>query len=881
MIERLTTALEDRYRIEREIGQGGMATVYLARDLKHERQVALKVLHPELGAVLGADRFLGEIKTTATLQHPNILQLFDSGAADGLLYYVMPFVDGETLRSRLSREKQLPLDDAVAIARGAAAALDYAHRHGVIHRDIKPENILLQDGQPLVADFGIALAVKQAGGARLTQTGLSLGTPQYMSPEQATGERELDVRSDVYALGAVTYEMLAGEPPFTGSTTQAIIAKLMTEEPRPLAALRRTVPPHVEAAVHQALEKLPADRFGSAAEFSAALGGRRTGSAADTRTVGVGTAAVTSRISVTRLLAFGLPLMLVGALGGLLIGRRIGVPPTSAVPSRLAIMTPDAGVAGQARWLDLSPDGETVAYVSGGDRNQIMLRRLDAAAPVALAGAEFSTDPRFSPDGRWVYLAPNSGSMRRIPVGGGSPTEVPGLPNASHTSWQADGTAWINPFSSLGTLNRLAPGSATPEPRFPQDSVGRRLLIQQILPGDREALVVRYPTSGNSGEAMVLDLGSGRLAPILDQRVTEVRYTMGHLVYVLPDNSMNAVAFDLRRRAIGGEPVRLADDVAQTVYIAQFAVAANGTVAYIPAQASALALVSRAGEMTPVSDARWNFHSPRFSPDGRRIAIDFTAADGRDVWVFDRDQGTLTRVTFDKDGHDPEWNRDGSINYSSSRSGQVGVYRVRPGGGASDSVFASATLGWTGEWLPDGSGVVTVLSDLTPGSGNDVALVRPGQSGSPVPMVGTPFNDAWPALSPDGKWLAFSSDQSGRTEVYVQPVAGGGGRVQISLDGGNEPVWAPGGRELFYRRPAGAQVELRAATLQLGPEIRVIQRSTLFKAGEFDAAQPHSNYDITPDGRTFVMVRRNPSSYIVVFQNLPELVRRLQGATTR
>jgi serine/threonine-protein kinase len=231
------------------------------------------VLHPELAAVLGAERFLAEIKTTAYLQHPNILQLFDSGSADGLLYYVMPYVEGESLRGRLTREKQLPVDDAVSIARGAAAALDYAHRHGVIHRDIKPENILLQDGQPLVADFGIALAVKQAGGARLTQTGLSLGTPQYMSPEQATGERELDVRSDVYALGAVTYEMLAGEPPFTGNTTQAIIAKLMTEEPRPLSVLRKSVPPHVEAAVHRALEKLPADRFGSAADFSAALGG--------------------------------------------------------------------------------------------------------------------------------------------------------------------------------------------------------------------------------------------------------------------------------------------------------------------------------------------------------------------------------------------------------------------------------------------------------------------------------------------------------------------------------------------------------------------------------------------------------------------------------
>src|SRR5437867_4358523 len=254
------------YEILRQLGRGGMATVYLAADLRHARQVAPKVLRADLSALLGGERFLHEIRVTANLQHPHILPLFDSGVADSRLFYVLPYVDGESLRARLRREKQLPVDDAVRIAREVASALDHAHRHGVIHRDIKPENILLQDGSALVADFGIALAVKAAGGVRLTQTGLSLGTPQYMSPEQATGERELDARSDVYALGAVLYEMLAGEPPFSGSTTQAIIAKLMTEEPRAVSVLRRAVPPHIEAAVHHALEKLPADRFATAAQ---------------------------------------------------------------------------------------------------------------------------------------------------------------------------------------------------------------------------------------------------------------------------------------------------------------------------------------------------------------------------------------------------------------------------------------------------------------------------------------------------------------------------------------------------------------------------------------------------------------------------------------
>jgi serine/threonine protein kinase len=274
----LISALADRYRIESGadgnpslLGEGGMATVYLAMDLRHRRKVAIKVLRPELAAIIGAERFLAEIKVTASLQHSHILPLFDSGEIEGQLFYVMPYVAGESLRSRLAREHQLPLREAIRIVQEVAGALDYAHRQGVVHRDIKPENILLQDGTALVADFGIALAVSNAGGARLTQTGLSLGTPGYMSPEQAAGERTMDARSDVYALGAVSYEMLTGQPPFVAPTTQTLIAKLMTEDPLPPSRLRKSVPPQVDAAILGALEKLPADRPSTAGAFAAAL----------------------------------------------------------------------------------------------------------------------------------------------------------------------------------------------------------------------------------------------------------------------------------------------------------------------------------------------------------------------------------------------------------------------------------------------------------------------------------------------------------------------------------------------------------------------------------------------------------------------------------
>jgi serine/threonine-protein kinase len=285
-VDQLNAALTGRYAIERELGAGGMATVYLAEDLKHKRKVALKVLKPELAAVLGAERFVQEITTTASLQHPHILALFDSGTADGFLFYVMPWIQGETLREKLNRETQLGVDEAVRIAREVLDALEYAHEHGIVHRDVKPENILLHGGHAMVADFGIALAVSAAAGGRMTETGLSLGTPHYMSPEQATAEKEITARSDIYSLGAVLYEMLSGSPPHVGASAQQIVMKIIAEPVQPVTALRKSVPPNVAAAVAKSLEKLPADRFESAKAFGDALGNSAYTNASGPRTAG-------------------------------------------------------------------------------------------------------------------------------------------------------------------------------------------------------------------------------------------------------------------------------------------------------------------------------------------------------------------------------------------------------------------------------------------------------------------------------------------------------------------------------------------------------------------------------------------------------------------
>ncbi len=352
----LTAALSDRYVIEREIGSGGMAVVYLAHDRKLEREVALKVLRPELGAVLGAERFLAEIKISARLDHPHILTLIDSGDADGMLYYVLPYVRGETLREKLKREQQLGIDEAIAITKQVASALDYAHRQGLVHRDIKPENILIQEGEAMLTDFGIALAVKEAGGNRLTQTGLSLGTPQYMSPEQATGDRGIDARSDVYSLASVLYEMLAGEPPVTGASAQAMIAKLMTERPTHVRILRDTVPEGVDAAITKALAKTPADRFTTAEEFARAL------DAGMMRATGTGPAAVAAPKRPLALY-IGIPVALAAvAVVVAAFGMRGGT--KAAVTQASLGSKTQLTVSGGIYYPAISPDGKQLAFAS-------------------------------------------------------------------------------------------------------------------------------------------------------------------------------------------------------------------------------------------------------------------------------------------------------------------------------------------------------------------------------------------------------------------------------------------------------------------------------------------------------------------------------------
>jgi serine/threonine-protein kinase len=761
-----------------------------------------------------------------------------------------------------------------------SSALDYAHRHGVVHRDIKPENILLHDGQALVADFGIALAVSTAGGSRMTETGMSLGTPHYMSPEQAMGEREITARSDVYALGAVTYEMLTGDPPFTGSTAQAIVAKVVTEKPVPPSRQRETVPVTVEDAVLTALEKLPADRFGSAAEFSAAL--RQTGPTSVSRTI-VRRRGATDRTSRLTWLAALVAVGAIAAWGWLRPAPEV----VEALPLRVSIPAPTLGGASTAlqRQLAITPDGSTVLYTAiapDGQNRTMRLALADTTATVVPGVVPYLTDYVISPDGREFIGSVGFSQMYRYPIGGGSPRPLPAEIASGSIAWGPDGTLWISAQSDIERgLARLDVDGTITRPFGPMSS---EYWVTQVLPDGRSALAIRLPQGVSAGAVLLVNLETGAATELVNRPIVEVRYTSGYLVLALPDGTLEAVLFDPKRNRLLGEPVQFATGVSTPVSgVGQFAVATNGTVAYIPEEPRSLLLVDRQGRSRAATPERRNFHAPMFAPGGRRLSIDFTSADGRDVWLLDLADGRLTRATFDRDGHDATWTPDRreALTYLSFKSGALGIYRVRPGQAEpADSLLASASLGYTGIWLPDGSGLVTSSNSLRPGSRGDIALVQNEGRGPIVPLVASRFEDANPAVSPDGRWLAFTSDQSGRSEVYLRPLLGEGDQVQVSVGGGTEPVWNPRNvRELFYRAGPGGGPDLAAATLAFTPTVTVTGRTTLFSVTGMANGAPHVNYDVSPDGQTFAMVGFNQAARIVIVQNLPAMIAKLRGGS--
>jgi serine/threonine-protein kinase len=865
-----------------------MATVYLAKDLKHDRKVAVKVLKTELAAVLGADRFLSEIKTTANLQHPHILPLFDSGEADGFLFYVMPYVAGESLRAKLDREKQLSVDEAVEITRSVANALDYAHRQGVIHRDIKPANILLHDGQPMVADFGIALAVRAAGGSRLTETGLSLGTPQYMSPEQASGDREVDGRADLYSLGAVLYEMLTGEPPHSGPTVQAIVAKLLTDKPRPVTELRDTVPLQVAATVHKALAKLPADRFGGAGDFQDALLGR---TAPPTTMVDRGIQVGPAGTRLWKSLPWA-----VAALGLILAawamwGRgETGAGSGEVQPRHLDVVLPDSAplvFVGEATFgagqtaLALSPDGSRLVYVGGSRESpRLFVRDLVGSSGVrALPGTEGAFQPFFSPDGEWVAFFAD-GQLKRISLDGGQLVPVSSnVPDPLGGSWGSDGSILM----SLRDARRLAvvPVGGGSEELIDVDSPVYLTFPQQLPESDEILLVCGMPRSHlcvyslSTRETRALQLDGPPVpfgeaqAPIwgFDPRFI----SRGFLIYTAPGgNQIWGVRFDPRGLVTTSDPAPILDGVRRENFYgqSQITISDQGDMVFAPGANMDLGRfvwVDEEGRTEDLGFPERMYGSFSLSPDQRRIAaVAINPASDPELLFLDLETGE-PRVwpgSLSVYGY-PQWDPTSEWVFTVTATDPTTVMKIGVDRGAvGDTLYHGPVEIWPEAVFRDGRFLMWYPPDRQVQEMKMVAMSEEeitsldSESPRPAPIVDAPGHQNFGRLSPDGRWMAFASQTGAegyKTLAYPLFEGSGGSVRQLSERGGSSMRWIGDGSGLVFR--AGPRWYRVAMT---GDPERPFTAAEEILQGNFLLLPGGDSFAVSNDGRRLLLVQGAP-----------------------
>jgi serine/threonine protein kinase len=842
---RLNAALEGRYRIERELGAGGMATVYLAEDLRHQRQVAIKVLKPELAAVVGAERFLAEIRTTANLQHPNILPLFDSGEADGFLFYVMPYVEGETLADRLARSGELPVREAVRVASAVALALGYAHRQGVVHRDIKPANILLQDGQPVVADFGIALAVSAAGGGRLTETGLSLGTPHYMSPEQATGDRPPGPAADIYSLGCILFEMLVGEPPFTGPSAQAVLGKALTAATPLPTQHRASVPGHVEAVILKALEKLPADRFEKAEDLAGALEDEafRHGIAPAEEASSAGGPWRTVAVAATA----------IAVIFGFLLARSALTPEPPGIPHRFSINLDHPLSEG----ISLSADGGKLAYRDM--EGAVWVRSLTGLEETRVTDRETRGRPVLSPDGSEVavfFEVP--GDLDVFPLDGTPPRTI--LPGGwaggrgMSATWLPSGDLVLAQYLSV---DRVPPeGGDTLTVRVLDRSLEEAFISLAPLPDGEHILAQQGENAPVIGR---MRLSDGLFEPIVAGRAPS--YANGYLFFQSAEGGiLHAAPFDPSGAELEGDPVVLAEGVYPGIAEEySYAVSDSGLLVYQvrgPTGSGEIVRIERSGQTSVVPLDHSLTGRPdvvAISPDGVRVAYTGSGA----VWVQDLDGGPAQRLgRSDLRGIVPRWHPNGEDVYflvpSDAEPTSGDLYR-QPADLSRPAELVLDTERGIFDFVlhPDGHRAILVFEELE--DVGDLAIVDLSGPEPPTPLAGSPTSDDHsPSVSPDGSWVAFQTDETGQQEVFVLDLDQDGRTIQVSVDGGHSPHWSPDGRELFYIDLDQQMWSVSVSTLQ---GFRALSRTPLFDVRRYAGRLTwdyFTAYAVEPDGETFL-----------------------------
>ncbi len=737
-----------------------------------------------------------------------------------------------------------------------ADALDYAHRHGVIHRDIKPENILMHDGRPMVADFGIALAVSAAAGGRMTETGLSLGTPHYMSPEQATADREITGRADVYSLASVLYEMLTGDPPHTGSTAQQIIMKIITEPAAAVTKVRKNVPPNVAAAVAQALEKLPADRFESAKAFADALTHREFTSTALGQ-AGVGPSAIGRAASPRALMAMGALALLATAVAGWALLRAAPEPRVARFP--LLLPTDQAlNVAANGTLVSLTPDGRTLVYVAGdGPARHLMVRPLDRLDATPLAGTENAMNPSLSPDGTRIAFITTTAprALKVVPLAGGPVlTLTDSLVDNGGVSWGYDGYIYYDGHLEGDGIARIKESGGRPEIASRPDSARGEVYhnMPRALPGGRGVLMRSRTTNvtGFTPEIAVLDTRTGTHR-ILANGVAALYVESGHLLYVTPEGMLMAAPFDPNALRLTGEAVLVGDGVAvRGTDRVSISASREGTLVYVAGSVRnvrrELVWVGRDGGARAV-DPSWTGEMtgrPVLSPDGRMAAVAISGGSEAQIWVKQLDRGPATRVA--DLGATPSWSPDG-------RS----LLFATPGGGSLQTVPADGSV--LPSAIPGRGGLPQRSSDgrwMIYTRTGDILGRRTSGDTTEVTLVKDPVTQTVPALSPDGRWLAYASDESGTFQVYVRPfpdtkVA----KRQVSTSTAYAPRWSRSGRELFYVQMEGSGTfSLWAVDVLPAVAFSTGTPRRLFDVNPF-APNATNTFDVNPDGQRFLFTR--------------------------
>jgi serine/threonine protein kinase/Tol biopolymer transport system component len=873
------------YEILNAIGAGGMGEVYRARDTRLDRIVAIKVLPTHLADRSELrERFEREAKTIGSLNHPHICVLHDIGQQDGVDYLVMEYLEGETLAHRLMKGP-LPLEQALQYAIEIADALDKAHRKGITHRDLKPGNIMLTKTGTKLLDFGLAKLKQEAAPAKmqlsqlptandpLTAQGAIIGTLQYMSPEQLEG-KEVDARTDIFAFGAVVYEMATGKRAFEGKSQASLIAAILEREPSPMSSLQPMTPPALDRIVKKCLAKEREDRWQSTKDLMDELiwiaGG---GSQAESATL-----AFPKQISRLRKPSIFLNLitaLLGAAIGGLLVWALKPTLRQDVIRTVVALPPGDRLAAYELPTVAISPDGNWLAYVAvRGSIQQLFLRAMDSLEVKPLPNTEGADTPFFSPDSRWLGFFAD-GKVKKIAVTGGAAVTLGGnLSFARGGTWSGHGTILFEPTANATVLQEISDGGGASRgiTHFEKGEATHRW--PELLPDGRSLLFVVGASTGNWANSQIVaqSLQSGERRDLIHGGSSPRYASSGHLLYAQAETLM-AVPFDAERLQLMGTAVPVLESVLQSANTgaAQFSLSRTGSLVYVPGgvgpRSRKLVWVSRGGAEQPVTAPSYAYLNPRISPDGLRMSVTIDDKDTQ-VWVYDLARGTSRRFSFGgNDNLYGLWTLDGEkLIDSSNRQGVPNLFwQSADGSGDVERLTTSEDAQYPASFSRDGK--LLAFTDANPTTGFDIWIVRFGDHKA-EPFIQTTHNECAPAFSPDGHWLAYTSDESGRNEVYVQAYPGPGGKYQISTEGGTEAVWNRDGRELFYR----AGDKMMAVEVTTHPSFALEKAKMLF-AGSYmkGAANGLPNYDVSADGRRFLMIKRDEetagASQIVVVQH--------------